>query len=563
MILLLSTEIVSAVAWQSGNNIYIDARQNLTEVYNDIANVTALSYDGSGNCLLNANLINNVTTNRFYMNNSDTLCYSSLRINSTHADGIIYWYYLTNGQTEINNYTIVAWNSTSGTDESLSVSTWQRSYVYVTGASSKLNISNSNLSNLGYSTTDRWGVTYISTSGNIVTNTSFLSNYRIHLESTNSNIFTNNTATSDLSNGIYLRTCTNNLFIDGGYIITDSGGYDYYIRNSYTNNIFNNTNFSIPRSILLYDNLTVFSHDFYRTGVLVNTTLVVSPTTLKSTTRNLINGNVTNTSWSETWDIAGVVRYNLTGLLTNTQYVVYNDTSIDRYLTTDANGVLPSFTINFTTALKTVKVLQHSDTTLPTYSSAGHNATLINHSTLFYINYDDTVALNSNGQWIFATNNTGIWVNDSAINWTATPQWANVTKTLNATAGITVGYRWYANDNDGNWNNTSIYTLTTTASPNITSWGNNYTNSDLLDIVIELFSPTLFNATADQSIVWSWFLNGTNQSHNYDNFSYYFDQRGYKTIEVNGSNDNGLSNTVQWNCTVKQSPEINVSMVIT
>jgi len=103
-----------------------------------------------------------------------------------------------------------------------------------------------------------------------------------------------------------------------------------------------------------------------------------------------------------------------------------------------------------------------ADTIPPTYSDAGHNTTIAGDPVLFYIKYDDNVALHPSGQWIFSTNNTGTWVNDSAVNWTATPEWANVSKTLNSTAGVTIGYRWYAFDNAGKWNSTPIYTLTTT-----------------------------------------------------------------------------------------------------
>ncbi|MFA5061270.1 MAG: LamG-like jellyroll fold domain-containing protein, partial [Candidatus Pacearchaeota archaeon] len=102
------------------------------------------------------------------------------------------------------------------------------------------------------------------------------------------------------------------------------------------------------------------------------------------------------------------------------------------------------------------------DTTAPTYSSAGHNSTLAGNSTKFYALWNDDVALNSKGQYIFSTNNTGSWVNDSAVNFTSTPSWANVTKTLNSSVGISIGYRWYAKDDAGNWNATSIYSLITT-----------------------------------------------------------------------------------------------------
>src|SRR3989344_3148952 len=46
---------------------------------------------------------------------------------------------------------------------------------------------------------------------------------------------------------------------------------------------------------------------------------------------------------------------------------------------------------------------------------------------------DDDMALHTDGQYIFSTNNAGSWVKDSAVNLTTTPSWANVTKTLNST----------------------------------------------------------------------------------------------------------------------------------
>jgi hypothetical protein len=62
----------------------------------------------------------------------------------------------------------------------------------------------------------------------------------------------------------------------------------------------------------------------------------------------------------------------------------------------------------------------------------------------------------------FQQNNTGTWSNDSVVNFTTTPNWANVTKTLNSTLGNIISYKWYAKDNASNWNETSIFTLTTT-----------------------------------------------------------------------------------------------------
>lgn len=108
-----------------------------------------------------------------------------------------------------------------------------------------------------------------------------------------------------------------------------------------------------------------------------------------------------------------------------------------------------------------------TDITKPTYSNDGHNTTVAGASVLFSIEYNDDIALHPGGQYIFSTNNTGTWINESAVNFTATPNWANVSKTLNSTASLTISYRWYADDNAGNINDTGIFTLTTTGTKSI------------------------------------------------------------------------------------------------
>lgn len=95
----------------------------------------------------------------------------------------------------------------------------------------------------------------------------------------------------------------------------------------------------------------------------------------------------------------------------------------------------------------------------PTYSNLAHNNTLVNTEALFssyWEDNDDDVGLS---HYIFSTNNTGSWINDTAIAFSGTPAWANVSKTLNNTPGLIVGYKWYANDTANNWNSTSIQTL--------------------------------------------------------------------------------------------------------
>ncbi len=157
-----------------------------------------------------------------------------------------------------------------------------------------------------------------------------------------------------------------------------------------------------------------------------------------------------------------------------------------------------------------------SDEIPPTYSNNQTNTTVVGAFTLFSILYDDETELEPDGDWVFSTNNTGVWVNDSAVSFTATPEWANVTKTLNTTYGTVIGYRWYANDSAGNWNNTEIYVLTvsdqTAPSVILNSPVDNY-NSASNSIT---FNGTVSDSTlVDVSLYgnWSgWHLNETNSS---------------------------------------------------
>ena len=84
-----------------------------------------------------------------------------------------------------------------------------------------------------------------------------------------------------------------------------------------------------------------------------------------------------------------------------------------------------------------------SDVSSPTFNSSGVNSTSSIMPALFSIWVNDNSALHPAGQYIFSTNNTGGWVNDSLILFSATPSWANVTKILNSTVDTIVGYKWY------------------------------------------------------------------------------------------------------------------------
>ena len=73
-------------------------------------------------------------------------------------------------------------------------------------------------------------------------------------------------------------------------------------------------------------------------------------------------------------------------------------------------------------------------------------------------------AQNSNlSHYIFGTNNTGAWINDTAVSLGEgkTQVLASIIKTLNSTIGTVIQWQIWANNTAGNWTTTGIQTLTT------------------------------------------------------------------------------------------------------
>ena len=97
------------------------------------------------------------------------------------------------------------------------------------------------------------------------------------------------------------------------------------------------------------------------------------------------------------------------------------------------------------------------DTIPPTYSNIGTNTTKAGYPCLFYVKWSDNVELDG---YIFGTNNTGHWVNDTWTAWSnsLTTAWSNITKTLNDTC-YAVAWQVWANDTSDNWNSTGIQYL--------------------------------------------------------------------------------------------------------
>ncbi|RLI43658.1 hypothetical protein DRO59_00205 [Candidatus Bathyarchaeota archaeon] len=93
--------------------------------------------------------------------------------------------------------------------------------------------------------------------------------------------------------------------------------------------------------------------------------------------------------------------------------------------------------------------------TAPQYSNVGVSTTVAGQDCTFSVKWTD--AANMSG-YIFGTNNTGTWQNDTWTAWSpvGTPKWSNVTKTLNSGDWDYITYQFWANNTNNLWNTTGL-----------------------------------------------------------------------------------------------------------
>jgi parallel beta-helix repeat protein len=238
------------------------------------------------------------------------------------------------------------------------------------------------------------GVTSNSTISNL--NISF-TRYAIYLSGSNNNTLTNNTASSNSNNGFYIissssNTLTNNtansntygfaLYTSSSNTITNGSvalsTIDYFLSTTGTTNNFTNTNFTAQRKIQFVDVTSYFN---YANDSTSNLWLKTNVSIAKTISRTLNKWSQTNMSWNDNVTATtATAKYNLTGLLANTQYSVYNGTVLEYTLTTDSIGQI-NFTINLNTTTRYIEV------SIPVYLNYSSNSTnstiagsLINHS---------------------------------------------------------------------------------------------------------------------------------------------------------------------------------------
>jgi len=141
--------------------------------------------------------------------------------------------------------------------------------------------------------------------------------------------------------------------------------------------------------------------------------------------------------------------------------------------------------------------------TAPTYSSLSASTTIAGVFCDFNATFNDNLALESNGQYQFGTNNTDSWTWEDAVNFTSTPQTVSVEKTLNSTVGQVVGYCWNFTDNVGASSTTGIQTFTLTSGFSAIT-----ANTTIADKPVTL-SVTIDDDVEVSHYIWSWNNTGT------------------------------------------------------
>lgn len=150
------------------------------------------------------------------------------------------------------------------------------------------------------------------------------------------------------------------------------------------------------------------------------------------------------------------------------------------------------------------------DTTAPTYSNLSTSTTAAGASCQFNTTWTDETELATTGGYIFSTNNTGSWANETWTAFSSNPQSISTSKTLNSTVGQIVGWRYYANDTANNWNNTGIQTLTTTD-------GDAPTFSTITANSTVVGDPVTLNVTISDNVAVSHFIYSWNNTGSWVN----------------------------------------------
>ena len=182
------------------------------------------------------------------------------------------------------------------------------------------------------------------------------------------------------------------------------------------------------------------------------------------------------------------------------------------------------------------------ETNGPGFANVGFTSQVAGTLCTFHAYISDPIS-NDLQTWIFGTNNTGLWVNDSAVNFgLPTGEWANVTKVLNSNVGNVVAFQFYANCTDGNSAATTLRSFMVTLLLPVA----NFVWTPQNPVVNELISFTSTTTNDSNILSWEWnFGDGNITIGNYPAIihSYAVNQSYYVSLTI--SDNEGLNTNTQ------------------
>jgi hypothetical protein len=166
-----------------------------------------------------------------------------------------------------------------------------------------------------------------------------------------------------------------------------------------------------------------------------------------------------NSSW---YTIENVPDALLTGgsVIIKVNFDIPEDAETKKYnISIKATGKTPNATKTATSQMSmTVKYAEPVPNQPPSYSGFTANNTVAGENVLFYLEVEDDNGLSG---FIFSTNNSGTWVNDSWTPLSGTQDVIEVMKNLNPTTGLIIGWKIFVNDTDNEWSSSEDYIITT------------------------------------------------------------------------------------------------------
>ncbi|HYN44925.1 MAG TPA: right-handed parallel beta-helix repeat-containing protein, partial [Candidatus Limnocylindrales bacterium] len=376
---------------------------------------------------------------------------------------------------------------------------------------------------------------YYSDNNTLRSNNASNNYYGIGLDYDNNNTLIDNNAHRNQAYGIGLYNSNNNNLTGNNAdwnngIWSGGNGIDLYQSN---NNLLRNNNVHFNGNIGIVadtaDNNTFRGNNASNNGGGIN--LFVG-------SNNTIAGNNASSN-----DYGIGIAYSLSGNNTLTDNTASNNNIMDFHSTGSAPHKVTNLTIGPNIISFTAKDVGIRSVLAPAPDPSGHQS-LNKFLNITNDSEDSWIALN-----VSYSSGDVAGLNESSLSmWRYNDTWSKV----GGLNGVNIGQKYvYANITAF-----SIFApmASITGAPNITSWENNKTNDESLTLTLNNSEAVKFNTTANQSIdTWNWFVDGADQSNNFDNLSTSFGSAGTHTVEVNATSVNGVSSTITWTISVPEA----------